>query len=159
MSLFRYQGEPTVARDTAGLLADATDQEWAAVLRHTRHRRFGPGEIVVQAGASDQSLYLVLEGEMEVLVPHGRRGHNRRVASVGAGSVIGELSFFDAAAPSALVRTLTPALLAELTPADFELLAAASPSLARRLLFDLGRILAQRLRAVAQASDTLAGAN
>ena len=159
MSFFDYPGEPSAPRDTVRLLADATDQEWAVVLKHTRYRRFSPGETVLQAGATDQSLFLVLEGEMEVLVPHGRRGHNRKIASVGAGSVIGELSFFDGAARSALVRALTPVLLAELTPADFELLAAASPSLARRLLFDLGRILAQRLRTVQAASDSLAGAN
>jgi len=158
VSFFDYPGEPAEPRDTARLLADATDQEWAVVLKHTRYRRFSPGDAVVEAGASEQSLFLVLEGELEVLVPHGRRGH-RRIAAVGAGSVIGELSFFDGGARSALVRALTPALLAELTPADFELLAVASPSLARRLLFDLGRILAQRLRAVQQASDTLAGAN
>jgi CRP-like cAMP-binding protein len=53
---------------------------------------------------------------------------------------------------------VTPALLAELSPADFDTLAAANPSLARRLLFDLGRILAQRLRAVQEAS-LAAGAN
>jgi CRP/FNR family transcriptional regulator, cyclic AMP receptor protein len=158
VSFFDYPGEPSAPRDTARLLADATDQEWAVVLKHTRYRRFGAGDAVVEAGASEQSLFLVLEGELEVLVPHGRRGH-RRIASVGAGSVIGELSFFDGGARSALVRAVTPALLAELTPADFELLAVASPSLARRLLFDLGRILAQRLRTVQQASDTLAGAN
>jgi CRP/FNR family transcriptional regulator, cyclic AMP receptor protein len=158
VSFFDYPGEPPSPRDTARLLADATDQEWAVVLKYTRYRRFGPGETVVEAGASEQSLFLVLEGELEVLVPHGRRGH-RRIASVAAGSVIGELSFFDGAARSALVRAVTPALLAELTPADFELLAVASPSLARRLLFDLGRVLAQRLRAVQQASDTLAGGN
>jgi CRP/FNR family cyclic AMP-dependent transcriptional regulator len=158
VSFFDYPGEPPAARDTARLLSDATDQEWAVVLKHTRYRRFAPGDAVVEAGASEQSLFLVLEGELEVLVPHGRRGH-RRIASVGAGSVIGELSFFDGGARSALVRAVTQALLAELTPADFELLAVASPSLARRLLFDLGRILAQRLRAVQQASDTLAGAN
>jgi CRP/FNR family transcriptional regulator, cyclic AMP receptor protein len=160
VSFFDYPGEPpAAARDTARLLADATDQEWAVVLKHTRYRRFGAGDTVLEAGAIEQSLYLVLEGEMEVLAPHGRRGHNRRIAVVGAGSVIGELSFFDGAARSALVRALTPVVLAELTPADFELLATASPWLARRLLFDLGRILAQRLRSVQQASDTLAGAS
>jgi len=159
VSVFEHQGELSGTRDTIRLLADASDQEWEVVLRHTRHRRFGPGETVAEVGATEQSLYLVLEGEMEVLVPHGRRGHNRRVALIGAGSVLGELSFFDGAPRSALVRALTPVLLAELTPADFELLADASPSLARRLLFDLGRNLAQRLRAVARASDTLAGTN
>ena len=157
MSFFDYPGEPPAARDTARLLSDATDQEWAVVLKHTRYRRFAPGDAVVEAGASEQSLFLVLEGELEVLVLHGRRGH-RRIASVGAGSVIGELSFFDGGGRSALVRAVTPAVLAEMSRSEFDALAAASPDLARRLLFDLGRILAQRLRAV-QGSATVAGVN
>jgi CRP/FNR family transcriptional regulator, cyclic AMP receptor protein len=77
---------------------------------------------------------------------------------VEAGSVIGELSFFDGGARSATVRAVTPAVLAELSPSEFDALAVASPGLARRLLFDLGRILAQRLRAV-QQDASIAGAN
>jgi hypothetical protein len=49
-------------------------------------------------------------------------------------------------------------VLAELSPAEFEALAVANPVLARRLLFDLGRILAQRLRA-AQRAATTSGVN
>lgn len=131
MSFFDYPGEPPAAQQAVRLLADATDAEWAAVVKHTRHRRLGPGDTVVMAGAREQSLYLVLEGELEVLVPHGRRGY-RRIASIASGSVIGELSFFDGGARSALVRALTPALLAELSPAEFNELAAANPVLARR---------------------------
>jgi CRP/FNR family cyclic AMP-dependent transcriptional regulator len=139
------------------LLADASDEEWATLLAHTRNRRFSPGDAIVTAGASDQSLYLVLEGQLDVLAERGRRGY-RRLASVGAGSVIGELSFFDGGGRSALVRAVTPAVLAEMSRSEFDALAAASPDLARRLLFDLGRILAQRLRAV-QGSATVAGVN
>jgi CRP/FNR family transcriptional regulator, cyclic AMP receptor protein len=72
--------------------------------------------------------------------------------------VIGELSFFDGGARSALVRALTPAVLAELSSAEFESLAAVDAALAMRLLFDLGRILAGRLRA-AQRSTSSAGVN
>lgn len=156
MSFFDYPNEPPASPGTVGLLADASDEEWATVLEHTRYRRFGPGEPVVTAGARDRSLYLVLEGELEVLAPHGRRGY-RRIASISAGSVIGELSFFDGTARSALVRAVAPALLAELSPAEFDSLAADNPALARRLLFDLGRILAQRLRAAQQTSPAEGG--
>jgi CRP/FNR family cyclic AMP-dependent transcriptional regulator len=155
VSFFDYPSEKPPAQATARLLAGATDEEWAEVLKHTRYRQFRPGDAVVTDGARDQSIYLVIEGELEVLVPH-RRGH-RRIATITDGSVIGELSFFDGAARSALVRALTPSLLAELTPTEFEALAAANPSLARQLLFDLGRILAQRLRAAHDRAA--AGAN
>ena len=147
MSFFDYPNEPPASSGASELLlADASDEEWATLLRHTRYRRFNPGDEVLTAGALDQSLYLVLEGQLEVLAEHGRRRY-RRIALVDAGSVIGELSFFDGGARSALVRAMTPVLTAELSPAEFDSLAAANPALARRLLFDLGRILARRLRA------------
>jgi CRP/FNR family transcriptional regulator, cyclic AMP receptor protein len=155
VSFFDYPGEQSPAEPPARLLAEATDEEWAEVLKHAHYRQFRPGETVVTDGAREQSLYLVIEGELEVLVPR-RRGH-RRIATISDGSVIGELSFFDGAPRSALVRALTPALLAELSPSEFDALADANPSLARQLLFDLGRILAQRLRAAHDASA--AGAN
>lgn len=155
MSFFDYPSDKPPTRPQARLLAAATDEEWAEVLKHTHYRRFGPGDVVVTDGAIEQSLYLVLEGELEVLVPR-RRGH-RRIATIAVGSVMGELSFFDGAARSAMVRALTPALLAELSPAEFDALAEANPSLARRFLFDLGAILAQRLREAHDAAA--AGAN
>lgn len=161
MSFFDYPNEPPASSgNEVLLLADASDEEWATLLAHTRNRRFSPGDAIVTAGASDQSLYLVLEGQLDVLAEakgRGRRGY-RRIASVGAGSVIGELSFFDGGGRSALVRAVTPAVLAEMSRSEFDALAAASPDLARRLLLDLGRILAQRLRAV-QGSATVAGVN
>jgi len=158
VSFFDYPNEPPASPGTSQLLlADASDEEWATLMHHTRYRRFGPGDVVVTVGALDQSLYLVLEGQLEVLAEHGRRRY-RRIALVDAGSVIGELSFFDGGARSALVRAVTPALAAELSPAEFDSLAAADPALARRLLFDLGRILAQRLR-LAQQSTSTTGVN
>ena len=161
MSFFDYPNEPPASAGNDGLLlADASDEEWATLLAHTRNRRFGAGDAIVTAGAVDQSLYLVLEGQLEVLAQatgRSRRGY-RRLAAVGAGSVIGELSFFDGGGRSALVRAVTSAVLAEMSRSEFDALATASPDLARRLLFDLGRILAQRLRAV-QRSATVAGVN
>ena len=159
MSFFDYPNEPPASAGNDGLLlADASEEEWATLLAHTRTRRFGPGDAIVTAGAADQSLYLVLEGQLEVLATgRGRRGY-RRLASVAAGSVIGELSFFDGGGRSALVRAVTSAVLAEMSRSEFDALATASPDLARRLLLDLGRILAQRLRAV-QGTATVTGVN
>ena len=70
MSFFDYPNEPPASAGNDGLLlADASEQEWATLLAHTRTRRFGPGDEIVTAGAADQSLYLVLEGQLEVLAP------------------------------------------------------------------------------------------
>jgi CRP/FNR family transcriptional regulator, cyclic AMP receptor protein len=157
VSFFDYPNEPPAPSSTPELLlADASDAEWATLLHHTRYRRFNTGDEVVTVGEQDQSLYLVLEGQLEVLAEHGRR--YQRIALVSSGSVIGELAFFDGGGRSALVRAVSPALLAELSPAEFDSFAAANPGLANRLLFDLGKILARRLR-IAQQNPSTAGVN
>ncbi len=154
MSFFDYPSEVPATPVTGPvdvLLADASEADWATLLAHTQTRRFDPGEVIVTDGEVDRSLYLVLEGELAVMASRGRRGY-RKIAVVGAGSVIGELAFFDGGARSALVRAATPAVLAEMSPGSFDALAVASPALARQLLFDLGRILARRLRAAQAAA-------
>ena len=68
MSFFAYPNEPpAAAKEIEQLLPDASDEEWATLLKHTRHRSFGPGGAVVTAGALDRSLYLVIDGLLEVL--------------------------------------------------------------------------------------------
>jgi CRP-like cAMP-binding protein len=75
VSFFDYPNEPPASSGNDGLLlADATDEEWATLLAHTRSRRFSPGDAIVTAGAADQSLYLVLEGQLEVLAEATGRG-------------------------------------------------------------------------------------
>ena len=70
MSFFDYPSEtpaaPTGPVDV--LLADASDAEWTTLLEHTQQHRFGPGEAIVTEGEHDRSLYLVLEGELELLI-------------------------------------------------------------------------------------------
>jgi CRP-like cAMP-binding protein len=147
MSFFDYPtAQPQAARREQVLLPDAPEADWATLLEFTQARRFGAGQTVLQAGGGGRSLFLLLEGSLEVVAPQTRFGRQRRLGRLEAGSVVGELSFFDGEPRSAGVRALTPAALAELTPAGFDDLSRRHPDLARRLLLDLGRILAGLLR-------------
>jgi CRP/FNR family cyclic AMP-dependent transcriptional regulator len=147
MSFFDY---PTSGPETPPqpqvLLPDASEADWTALLDFTQAKRFGAGQEVLYAGGGGRSLYLLLEGTLEVVTPPTRFGRKRPRVRLDAGSVVGELSFFDGEPRSAGVRAATPVVLAELTPDGFDRLAAERPDLARRLLLDLGRILAGRLR-------------
>jgi CRP/FNR family transcriptional regulator, cyclic AMP receptor protein len=160
MSFFDYPTSgPKTPPPAQVLLADAPEADWAALLDYTQAKRFGAGQEVLQAGGGGRSLYLLLEGTLEVVPPQTRFGRKRPRVRLEAGSVVGELSFFDGEPRSAGVRALTPVVLAELTPDGFDGLVAGHPDLARRLLLDLGRILAGRLRrseaAGAASSDAL----
>jgi CRP-like cAMP-binding protein len=136
-------------------LPEATERDWSDLLRVTTTRHLSEGETLISPGDDDRSLYLVNSGHLEVLLPASRRRW-RRVATVRAGNVIGELSFFDGETRSALVRALTTVAVAELNHDNFAALARTRPDLALSVAMDLGRILARRLRASA-ASPTLTG--
>jgi CRP/FNR family transcriptional regulator, cyclic AMP receptor protein len=161
MSFFDYPtAGPEALPPAQVLLADASEADWTALLDFTQARRFGAGQEVLHAGGGGRSLYLLLEGTLEVVTPPTRFGRKRPLGRLEAGSVVGEVSFFDAEPRSAGVRALTPVVLAELTAEGFDGLVAKHPDLARRLLLDLGRILAGRLRraeaaAGASSSDAI----
>ena len=69
-----------------------------------------------------------------------------RAAWFAGGAWVGLLFFSPAPPRSMSVRAVTAAALAEMNHGDFASLFAAHPDLGRRLLMDLGRILAGRLR-------------
>jgi formate-dependent nitrite reductase cytochrome c552 subunit len=50
VSFFDYPTEQSAEQPPLRLLAGATDEEWAEVLKHTHHRQFRPGEVVVADG-------------------------------------------------------------------------------------------------------------
>jgi len=83
LSFFDYPTEtPVPLSDPDYFLPDASDEEWARLLEHTRPRWFSAGDAVISAGARDRSLYLVLDGVLE-RYPDLRGG----VIEIGAGWV------------------------------------------------------------------------
>jgi CRP-like cAMP-binding protein len=79
---------------------DDMDVDWMA--RHGRRRQVAAGDVLVRQGEASAHLFIVLDGRMEVTV----KGIGP-VASLGAGEIIGELSFVDSAPPSASVTAAT----------------------------------------------------
>ncbi|MGI9080091.1 MAG: Crp/Fnr family transcriptional regulator [Acidimicrobiales bacterium] len=144
-SLFDYPSGDQQPAEEANFLRHGSDDDWATLIKHTHNRRFRAGETVMAPGEADRALYIVTDGTLEAVLP-GRKGAYRRLSTFDPGSVIGELAFFDGQPRSALVRALTDADLARLSVESFESLAASRPALGRLILFDLGRILAGRLR-------------
>jgi CRP/FNR family transcriptional regulator, cyclic AMP receptor protein len=101
--------------------------------------------MLLKAGESDNSLNIVVSGQVEVINPNSF-GILKRIATIGEGSVFGELAFFDGQPRSASIRAITEGQLLRLSRKGFDRIAAWNPSLAQQLLFDLGRILAYRFR-------------
>ena len=128
------------------LLPEWHDEDWRTLFRFTTTRRLVAGDALIRRGEPDRTLYFVLAGKLEVTARSGDGQTMGRVAQVAAGSVLGELAFFDGGPRSAGAWATTDCDVAAMTPDQFTGFDANHPALARGLLFALGRILAIRLR-------------
>jgi CRP/FNR family transcriptional regulator, cyclic AMP receptor protein len=149
LDLTRFFGYPTAsvseAADEVLFLPDRSERDWEKLFAHTDARRFGPGDQIIHAEEVERALYIVTEGTLEMLLP-ARGGAEKQFKTIEAPTVIGELGFVDGGARSSTVQALTDGELRRLSYDSFEVLAAREPELARAVLFDISRILAQRLR-------------
>lgn len=121
-------------------LADLSSEDWARVLKIVKSRVFRAGDDLIRAGDKDDSFYILTSGEVEVTIG------DKVLATIPEGSVFGEISFFDGALRSATIRAKTKGSAVRVTRDDLDTLAAWEPEIARKMLFDLGRVLAMRLR-------------
>lgn len=145
-AFFQYPNVRPVLADAAMcLLRNANNAQWQRLLAHTTSRRFTTGEWLIREGETDDALYFVNSGELEVLMPRGR-ALPRQLAVIRSGSVVGEQSFLDHQPRSTSIRALTEGEVFRFSREKFLVFSARDPALARDLLFDLGRIVSLRLR-------------
>lgn len=109
----------------------------------TAHKRsFPPKHTLIHAGDEPQSLYLILEGSVSILL-EDEDGREIVLAYLGPGEFFGEMCLFpDQQLRTAIVRTRTPALLAEVGYQAFRSFAQQHPD----IMFELAGQLATRLR-------------
>lgn len=142
---FRAGGSLATPGD-ALLLPGWRDADWRELFRFTSIRSVLAGEALIRRGEPDRTLYFVLRGELEVIAHSSDALTMGRVAVVGAGSLLGELAFFDGGPRSAGVWAVVDCKVAAMTPDQYAAFERSNPALARDLCFALGRILAGRVR-------------
>ncbi len=120
--------------------------EWRALLSATTPRPFKASEVVIERGDIDRSIYFVAAGALDVGITYIDGISISALAKIGAGTVIGEQSFFDGEPRSANVWAVTDGELLCLTEDRFHQFSNAEPALTRDLLFALARVLSLRLR-------------
>ncbi|MGC8487711.1 MAG: MFS transporter [Clostridia bacterium] len=134
-------------------LESAAPEERERIWSYGTTAPIAAGEVLVTAGSSERTLYLVEDGELEVLV--GEAGRERRLTVLSTGAVFGEQAFVDGQPRSASIRATGPCVVRQLTWAGFETLSAEAPKLAELLLWDLARVVSERLRRTTQALTLL----
>ena len=129
-----------------GQLSD-TDVLWLA--RTGRRRRIKQGSVLIRERVPVDALYIVLEGELDVVVGADRR----RVARLLAGEVVGEMSFIDARPPSATVSAATDAVVFTIAKATLQQALAGDAAFAARFYRAIATFLSDRVREATASAD------
>jgi signal transduction histidine kinase len=131
-------------------LDDAELDQWVAV---ARPRVLEPGEVLVEPGEEVLGVQLLLEGQAQsLIVDRGREepiGRQRAPTWIGAIAVLTESPF------GVRMVAETPCRVAVIAPEDFRRLAAAEPSIQRRVMQQV-RPVASRMTAIEQSRERLA---
>jgi CRP/FNR family cyclic AMP-dependent transcriptional regulator len=120
-------------------------EEYEQVLALLSQESYPKGHVIIDEGKSQQDLWIIVQGSCEV-VKMNKSKSQQRLATIEAGAVFGEMSFFQKAPHSATVRALTAVKVLRLTRENFEALQSRSPASAYKIAMSILAVMAQRIR-------------
>jgi CRP/FNR family transcriptional regulator, cyclic AMP receptor protein len=122
--------------------------ELATLAKLCRTVTWAAGQVVFREGEPGASLFVLTEGEVEVLNGHG--GADKVIAVLSAPAAFGEMALIDREARSATVRARTACQALELTAEAFTAFRNRSRDGFTFVVINVARILSSRLRETSQ---------
>jgi CRP/FNR family transcriptional regulator, cyclic AMP receptor protein len=113
-------------------------------------KSYAPGEVIFHEGDPGKCLFVVLEGEIEILQQTNEG--ERRIVFFGPSTAFGELALIDDLPRSATARASVPSRLLILYRSHFEALVGGDRGIAFVVMQNLLRMLAGYVRAANRAS-------
>ncbi len=151
--------EPTPFRNlltSLELFSPLDEEQKRRLLEGGRTQRFGRGEVIIRQGAEGSSMFIIIHGEVEVIVNDTQR--DTVVATLRGGEAFGEMCLLTGEKRSATVRAKTDSDLWEIDRASLQpvldenraLAEKLSELLARRKMENEGILAAQTTPQVAE---------
>ena len=128
-----------------GLFGALSDDVLRTLSTQLKRVRVGPGTAVFTEGDSVREMFVVLDGEVEVM-KNSRRGRPQRVAVLGPNDSLGEMSIIDVQPRSATVRAVAPTLLLRISTEDLDTLYRHDLKAYALITLNIARELSRRLR-------------
>ena len=128
-----------------GLFGALSDDVLEHLCKTLHEKRIGAGEAVFREGDPAREMYVLLDGEMEVL-KKSRRGRDTRVAILGPNDTFGEMSVIDMQQRSATLRALAPSRVLRISTEDMDALYRYDLKSYALIVLNLARDLSRRLR-------------
>ena len=110
------------------LFSTCSQRELAQVAALTVQAHFDAGAVLTRQGVSGGLAFVIAKGRADVT-----RG-GRRLATLGPGDVVGELSLIDGGPRSATVTAVSDVEVLEISGEDLQRLLRKAPSVVRKLL-------------------------
>lgn len=104
-----------------------------------------PGSWLFREGDAGRELFVLLEGEVEVL-KRSKRGVDARVAVLGPGDWFGDMSIVDVQPRSASLRTVAPSRLVKMSAHDLDTLYRRDLKAYALVVLNIAREMSRRLR-------------
>jgi CRP-like cAMP-binding protein len=128
-----------------GLFGALSDDFLDHLVRTLKDKRIMPGDTIFREGDPAREMWVVLDGEIEVL-KKSRRGRETRVAILGPNDTFGEMSIIDMQPRSATVRALGPARLLRISTEEMDALYRHDLKSYTLIVLNIARDLSRRLR-------------
>jgi CRP-like cAMP-binding protein len=135
-----------------GILADLADDDRAMLCSYGGFRFLQPGDAVIGQGEPQDTLYIVLSGEL-----HAKRifqGREMLLGTIRQGESFGEMSIFDPSPASARVVAMTPAQLWRIDRQSLREFFTAYPEPSVTLCSSIAAILSRRVRFLMQKLES-----
>lgn len=128
-----------------GLFGGLDESTIAEFVQRLPVLRLTPGDVVFREGDAGRELFVLLQGEMEV-IKHSKTQRESRVAMFGPGDWFGEMSILDIMPRSATVRALAPSRVLKMSAHDLEQLYRRDLKAYAILVLNIAREMSRRLR-------------
>ena len=137
---------PSVARlRDIGLFGGLGDDVLETLVANLSRLELASGADVFHEGEAGRDLFVILDGEIEVL-RRSKRGHETRVALLGPGDWFGEMSILDVLPRSATMRVVAPSQLLRFSAQDLDTLYRRDVRAYSLLVLNIAREISRRLR-------------
>jgi CRP-like cAMP-binding protein len=155
--------QTTIISALAGVNAfnDLDHEQLKLLAEHFTEHTISAGKAVITEGQKGTHLYVIVQGEVQVLLPSQggtvKRPEDVLLAQLGVGELFGEYSWVDMRPASASVVALQDCRLLQIEHAQLHKILDEHCAIARRFLENLVLVLIDRLREDDRALDVFAG--
>ncbi len=127
------------------LFEDFSESELQELLSISEPKKFLSGDFLFKEGDNSDSIYIIFSGRVEISTQ--KKDHDKiSFPTVVNGTVLGEIAFFDGKPRTASVRAIDNLQVIIITKSSFDELEKNHTKLAIKLLKDILRVTAERLR-------------